>query len=136
MTSTATLTRSGSTSTGFVRRSDGSVRVVTLANLSHYNLILVGYEGAGPGHRLPAPGTRLAPNDFLELVVAATPEGQHVTALFEAALPHAPELTHAYRLTVGSDPGQTRTSSTVPGSPIDELHLTQDDILLRDARNA
>ena len=109
-------------------------RDVTLVNLSTHILMLTDYDGVDLRHELPEPGTLVPPHEQIQFQVAQHALRDHeVTAHFEIIDSRGNVLPHGYRLQISTDRVGRSVREAGHVDKISELHLTQDDIVLRNA---
>ena len=117
--------------TGGIR---SATREVTLVNMSSRVLMLTAYEGVDPRHELPALGTVVTPHEQIQFQVVQHLLREHeVTAHFEVIDSQGNPLPDGYRLEISTDRVGRSDQDAVHVSEVSELHLTQDDIVLRNA---
>ena len=105
-----------------------------MVNMSSCVLRLLGYEGADWRHQLPPWGTAVAPREQIQFEVAPQVlRSQAVIAHFKVIHPDGNVLPHYYLLAIGTDRVGCPDRDAMPVPEIQELHLTQDDIVLRNA---
>jgi len=129
-----TATRNTTDVAGPGRGIRAATREVTLVNMSSHVLMLTAYEGVDPRHELPALGTVVSPHEQIQFQVAQHVLRHHeLTAHFEVTDSHGNVLPHGYRLEIRTDRVGRSDRDAVQVGEISELHLTQDDIVLRNA---
>lgn len=114
-------------------------RSMTVVNLTSHVLRLVRIEGAVAADRLPPTGVLVRRGEQLAFDVAPCldPE-ERVVACFEVADAAGPEGAHLYPVAVSPAQGgrSNRAVRMLPaavGSPLTQIHLTQDHIVLRNS---
>jgi hypothetical protein len=102
--------------------------------MSSHILMLIDYEAVDLRNQLPAPGTVVTPHQQIQFQVAQHALREHeVTAHFEGIDSHGNVLPHGYRLQISTDRVSRSNRDAGHVGKISELHLTQDDIVLRNA---
>ena len=133
-TTVETATRSPTDVAAPGRGIGAATREVTLVNMSSHVLMLTAYEGVDLRHVLPALGTVVSPHEQIEFHVAQHVLRHHeVTAHFEVTDSHGNLLPHGYRVEISTDRVGRSDRDAEQVGEISELHLTQDDIVLRNA---
>ncbi|MEO7236334.1 MAG: hypothetical protein ABIW80_13295 [Lapillicoccus sp.] len=110
---------------------------MTLLNLSGHVLRLVRIEGAVAADRLPPLGVVVRRGEELPFGVApGLDPDESVVAHFEVVGPSGPACAHLYPVVVSPDRGGPSNGAArlLPGaiaSPLTQVHLMQDHIVLR-----